>query len=73
MYGAKDHGRSRAELFDSGAHDRAVTHLRTGNELHRALEALRDSGIIESQGRGEWRLSNPLLRRFIQTIAPLGS
>ena len=38
MYGAKDHGRSRAELFDSGAHDRAVTHLRTGNELHRALE-----------------------------------
>ena len=38
MYGAKDHGRSRAELFDAGAHDRAVTHLRTGNELHRALE-----------------------------------
>ncbi len=38
MYRAKDHGRSRAEVFDSGAHDRAVTHLRTGNELHRALE-----------------------------------
>ena len=38
MYHAKDQGRSRAELFDSGSHDRAVTHLRTGNELHRALE-----------------------------------
>jgi diguanylate cyclase (GGDEF)-like protein/PAS domain S-box-containing protein len=38
MYGAKDHGRSRAELFNADAHDRAVTTLRTGNELHRALE-----------------------------------
>ncbi len=38
MYGAKDHGRSRAELFDTGSHDRAITTLRTGNELHRALE-----------------------------------
>jgi EAL domain-containing protein (putative c-di-GMP-specific phosphodiesterase class I) len=38
MYGAKDHGRSRAELFDAGSHDRAVTTLRIGNELHRALE-----------------------------------
>src|SRR5262249_55984035 len=38
MYGAKDHGRSRAELFNADSHDRAVTTLRTGNELHRALE-----------------------------------
>jgi diguanylate cyclase (GGDEF)-like protein/PAS domain S-box-containing protein len=38
MYGAKDHGRSRTELFDTGSHDRAITTLRTGNELHRALE-----------------------------------
>jgi uncharacterized protein len=39
--------------------------------VRRALEALRDAGIIESHGRGEWRLSNPLLRRYIQTITPL--
>ena len=39
--------------------------------VRRALEALRDAGIIESYGRAEWRLSNPLLRRFIQTVAPL--
>jgi diguanylate cyclase (GGDEF)-like protein/PAS domain S-box-containing protein len=38
MYGAKDHGRSRAELFDVDSHDRAIATLRTGNELHRALE-----------------------------------
>jgi len=40
--------------------------------VRRALDALRDTGIIESHGRGEWRLSNPLLRRYIQTISPLG-
>jgi len=39
--------------------------------VRRALEALRDAGIIESHGRAEWRLSSPLLRRFIQSIAPL--
>lgn len=40
--------------------------------VRRALEALRDAGIIETHGRGEWRLSNPLLRRYIQAITPLG-
>jgi DNA-binding transcriptional ArsR family regulator len=39
--------------------------------VRRALEALRDAGIIESRGRAEWRLSNPLLRRFIQAIGSL--
>ena len=39
--------------------------------VRRALEALRDAGIIESHGRGEWRLSNPLLRRYVQAITPL--
>ena len=38
MYRAKEHGRARVELFQTDAHDRAVDHLRTGNELHRALE-----------------------------------
>lgn len=39
--------------------------------VRRGLEALRDAGIIESHGRGEWRLSNPLLRRYIQAITTL--
>jgi len=38
MYLAKEQGRARAALFQSDAHDEAVRHLRTGNELHRALE-----------------------------------
>jgi hypothetical protein len=38
--------------------------------VRRALEALRDAGIIDSAGRGEWQFSNPLLRRFLQTISP---
>lgn len=39
--------------------------------VRRALEALRDAGIIESHGRAEWHMANPLLRRFIQSLAPL--
>ncbi|GMU78256.1 MAG: GGDEF domain-containing protein [Acidimicrobiia bacterium] len=38
MYGAKERGRACIELYDTGSRDRAVTYLRTGNELHRALE-----------------------------------
>src|SRR5947209_4628757 len=38
--------------------------------VRRALENLRDTGIIESNGRGDWRFSNPLVRRFIEAVAP---
>jgi diguanylate cyclase (GGDEF)-like protein/PAS domain S-box-containing protein len=38
MYCAKERGRDRAELFDAREHHRAVDDLRTGNELHRAIE-----------------------------------
>ena len=38
MYRAKELGRDRAELFDAREHHRAVDDLRTGNELHRAVE-----------------------------------
>jgi diguanylate cyclase (GGDEF)-like protein/PAS domain S-box-containing protein len=38
MYRAKDMGRDRAELFNTHAHHSAVTNLRVGNELHRAIE-----------------------------------
>ena len=33
--------------------------------VRRALEELRDAAIIESHGRGDWRFTNPLLRRFL--------
>jgi hypothetical protein len=38
--------------------------------VRRALEALRDAGIIDSAGRGDWRFSNPLLRRYLAALAP---
>jgi hypothetical protein len=36
--------------------------------VRRALEALRDAAIIESRGRGDWRFSSPLLRRYLADI-----
>ena len=38
MHRAKEQGRARADVYDAHAHDVAVQHLRTSNELHRALE-----------------------------------
>lgn len=38
--------------------------------VRRALEALRDAGIIDSEGRGDWRFTNPLLRRYLQAMVP---
>jgi DNA-binding transcriptional ArsR family regulator len=39
--------------------------------VRRALEALRDDGIIDSRGRGEWSIGSPLFRRYLETIRPL--
>jgi diguanylate cyclase (GGDEF)-like protein/PAS domain S-box-containing protein len=38
MYLAKDHGRARTEVFDEGSHERAIEHLKTGSDLHRAID-----------------------------------
>jgi uncharacterized protein len=38
--------------------------------VRRALEALRDAAIIESRARGDWKFSNPLLRRYLADIGP---
>jgi uncharacterized protein len=38
--------------------------------VRRALEALRDAAIIESGGRGVWRFTNPLFRRYLLTLGP---
>ena len=39
--------------------------------VRRALESLRDAGIIESKGRADWQITNPLLRRYLDDIRPL--
>lgn len=36
--------------------------------VRRALEELQDAAIIESYGRGDWRFTNPLLRRFFRDL-----
>ena len=36
--------------------------------VRRALEALRDAAIIESRGRGDWRFTSPLLRRYLADV-----
>ncbi|MDE3133028.1 MAG: ATP-binding protein [Acidobacteriota bacterium] len=38
--------------------------------VRRALEALQDAGVIDSLGRAEWTIGNPLLRRYLRTIGP---
>lgn len=40
--------------------------------VRRALENLRDAAIIESRGRGEWRFTNPLFRRYLLALEPPG-
>lgn len=35
---------------------------------NQTLRALRDAGIIEHHGRGEWRIFDPLLRRFLRQL-----
>lgn len=52
------------------AHGQTVYRGLPRGGVRRALEALRDTGIIESGGRADWRVSNPLLRRYLQTIGP---
>ena len=32
----------------------------------RALDALRNTGFVGSTGRGEWRIIDPLLRRYLE-------
>jgi hypothetical protein len=36
--------------------------------VRRALEGLRDAAIIESKGRGDWRFTSPLLRRYLTDL-----
>ena len=38
--------------------------------VRRALEELRGAAIIESLGRGDWQITNPLLRRYLAELEP---
>lgn len=38
--------------------------------VRRALEELRGAAIIESRGRGDWQITNPLLRRYLAESGP---
>jgi hypothetical protein len=40
--------------------------------VRRALEGLRDAAFIESHGRGDWRVTDPLLARYLHDLDPLG-
>ena len=35
---------------------------------NQTLRALRDAGIVEHHGHGEWRIFDPLLRRYLQQL-----
>ncbi len=39
--------------------------------VRRTLEGMRDAAIIESHGRGDWRFTSPLLRRYLAAMEPL--
>jgi uncharacterized protein len=40
-------------------------------EAHRALTALRRSGLLERRGRGDWVIVNPLLRHYLVRLDPI--
>jgi hypothetical protein len=52
------------------AHSEPVYRQLPRGAVRRALESLRDAAIIESRGRGAWRFTNPLFRRYLATIGP---
>ena len=36
--------------------------------VSRAVNALRDAGLVEQHGRGDWRVTDPLLRRYLAEL-----
>ena len=40
------------------------------NSVRRALEELRGIGLARSEGRGQWRITDPLLARFVAELGP---
>jgi hypothetical protein len=52
------------------AHGEPVYRQLPRGAVRRALESLRDAAIIERKGRGDWRFTNPLFRRYLATVGP---
>ncbi len=40
------------------------------NSVRRALEELRGIGLARSEGRGQWRITDPLLARYVAELGP---
>ncbi len=41
------------------------------NGVRRALEQLRDAAIVESRGRADWQITDPLLAHYLADLGPL--
>jgi uncharacterized protein len=52
------------------AHDAPAYPGLSRGAVRRALEELRDAAIIDSHGRGDWRFTDPLLRRYVHDLLP---
>jgi DNA-binding transcriptional ArsR family regulator len=52
------------------AHGEPVYRQLPRGAVRRALESLRDAAIIETRGRGDWRFTSPLFRRYLATLGP---
>lgn len=69
-----------ARMRDTGRHTLAVARSVSRAErvysagrldprqVGRALDALRNIGVVHSTGRGEWRITDPLLRRYLENF-----
>jgi hypothetical protein len=42
------------------------------SEVHRALKALERGGFVERISRGNWNIFNPLLKRYLADLNPVG-
>jgi DNA-binding IclR family transcriptional regulator len=42
------------------------------SEAHRALKALERAGFVERITRGNWKIFNPLLKRYLADLDPVG-
>jgi hypothetical protein len=54
------------------ARGQAPYHGLPRDSVRRALEELRNSGIAQSHGRGNWQITDPLLSRYLANLEPLG-
>jgi hypothetical protein len=72
------HEQTLAHIRTLGRHtQRLAERVALGTKLYQGLapdvanqtlRALRDAGIIEHHGRGEWQIFDPLLRRYLQEL-----